>query len=143
MQSQIEAFLAEHVCDVCHGKRLQPEALAVTVHDVSIDSVVGMSVSEALTHFGKLRLSKDEAVLGDRIIAEIVSKLRFLEEVGLGYLALERRADTLSGGEAQRIRLAAQLGSSLTGACYVLDEPTIGSTSARQRTLGVDAAGAP
>ena len=126
VQSQIEGYLADHTCDACKGKRLKPEALAVTVHGVTIDTVVGMSVDEALEHFEGLRLSEDEKLLGDRIVAEIMSKLRFLREVGLGYLALERRADTLSGGEAQRIRLAAQLGSSLTGACYVLDEPTIG-----------------
>ncbi len=126
VQSQVESYLADHTCDACKGKRLKPEALTVTVHGVTIDTVVGMSVDEALQHFEGMRISDDEKVLGERIVAEIVSKLRFLREVGLGYLALERRADTLSGGEAQRIRLAAQLGSSLTGACYVLDEPTIG-----------------
>ncbi len=126
VQSQIESFLNEQVCEACKGKRLKPEALTVTVHGETIDNVVGMSVDDALEHFEGLRLREDEKVLGERIVAEIVSKLRFLREVGLGYLSLERRADTLSGGEAQRIRLAAQLGSSLTGACYVLDEPTIG-----------------
>ena len=125
-QTQIESFLAAQVCPECQGKRLKPEALAVTMHGATIDGVVGMSVSDGLAFFTKLKLSKDEQVIGDRVVAEIISKLRFLDEVGLGYLTLDRRADTLSGGEAQRIRLAAQLGSSLTGACYVLDEPTIG-----------------
>ncbi|MBC7793730.1 MAG: excinuclease ABC subunit UvrA, partial [Clostridia bacterium] len=125
-QTQIESFLAAQVCGACQGKRLKPEALAVTMHGATIDGIVGMSVRDALSFFAKVRLSVDEKIIGERVVAEIVSKLTFLEEVGLGYLSLERRADTLSGGEAQRIRLAAQLGSSLTGACYVLDEPTIG-----------------
>ncbi|MEL6546827.1 MAG: excinuclease ABC subunit UvrA, partial [Myxococcota bacterium] len=126
VERQIESFVQELVCPDCDGKRLRPEALAVQVHGRAIDEVAAMNVDEAAKHFAKLKLTPSEKIIGERIIAEIRSKLAFLQEVGLSYLTLDRRANTLSGGELQRIRLAAQLGSNLTGACYVLDEPTIG-----------------
>ncbi len=126
VERQIDGFVQELTCPDCDGKRLRPEALSVQVQGLAIDEITAMTVDDAAAHFAKLRLTPSEKVIGDRIVAEIRAKLAFLQEVGLGYLSLDRRADTLSGGELQRIRLAAQLGSNLTGACYVLDEPTIG-----------------
>ncbi|NLE02111.1 MAG: excinuclease ABC subunit UvrA [Fibrobacter sp.] len=117
---------AERICPSCNGKRLKPEALSVRLYDKSIDEYSGQSVAEAHSFFRKIRLrGRDAAIAGD-IIAELVSRLSFLEQVGLEYLTLDRAAPTLSGGEAQRIRLAAQLGTNLRGVCYILDEPTIG-----------------
>ena len=114
------------VCRDCGGRRLRPEALAVRYHDASIADYAAYSVSEAEQHFRALRLRGREAEIARDVLAELRARLRFLVEVGLGYLTLDRSAPTLSGGEAQRIRLAAQLGSNLRGVCYILDEPTIG-----------------
>ena len=113
-------------CDVCHGQRLNRTALAVKFADRSIAELARQSVTEAGAFFRKLSLTGRDAEIARDALAEIGSRLSFLEEVGLGYLALDRAAPTLSGGEAQRIRLAAQLGSNLQGVAYVLDEPTIG-----------------
>jgi excinuclease ABC subunit A len=113
-------------CDACHGARLNPLALAVTFRDRSIAALTQQSVADARAFFDALTLAGREAEIARDALAEIRSRLSFLEEVGLGYLALDRAAPTLSGGEAQRIRLAAQLGSNLQGVAYVLDEPTIG-----------------
>ncbi|MFP4415661.1 MAG: excinuclease ABC subunit UvrA [Chitinispirillaceae bacterium] len=117
---------AERTCPACDGRRLRPEALAVELHGHSITDYTDLSVRQARKHLRTMKWdSREKAISGD-IIAELLSRLKFLEEVGLGYLTLDRAAPTLSGGEAQRIRLAAQLGSNLRGVCYVLDEPTIG-----------------
>ena len=113
-------------CRSCAGARLNPVALQLRFRERSIAALTAMSVTGLGAFFGKLRLSAREEAIGRDAMAEIASRLAFLERVGLGYLALERAAPTLSGGEAQRIRLAAQLGSNLQGVCYVLDEPTIG-----------------
>ena len=113
-------------CDVCHGQRLNRTALAVKFRDRSIAELARQSVTDAGEFFRKLSLTGRDAEIARDVLAEIRSRLSFLEEVGLGYLTLDRAAPTLSGGEAQRIRLAAQLGSNLQGVCYVLDEPTIG-----------------
>jgi excinuclease ABC subunit A len=113
-------------CEACQGQRLNPTALAVTVAGHSIAQLAQLSVGDARVHFERLTLAGREAEIARDALAEIRSRLSFLEEVGLGYLALDRAAPTLSGGEAQRIRLAAQLGSNLQGVAYVLDEPTIG-----------------
>ena len=113
-------------CESCHGKRLNPTALAVTFAGKSIAELAELPVTEAGGLFNRLTLSGREAEIARDALAEIRSRLSFLEEVGLGYLALDRAAPTLSGGEAQRIRLAAQLGSNLQGVAYILDEPTIG-----------------
>ncbi len=116
-------------CDVCFGKRLRPEALNVFLDDVekiNIVDITALSIQDALTYFERLPLSKKEQEIAAVVIKEIESRLKFMLNVGLNYLALNRKADTLSGGEAQRIRLASQLGSQLVGALYVLDEPTIG-----------------
>lgn len=114
------------VCGGCEGKRLNPTALAVTFHGQTIADLVNQTVSEALNWVQQLRLTEREALIAKDIQVEMVGRLRFLQEVGLDYLSLDRSAPTLSGGEAQRIRLASQLGTNLEGVCYVLDEPSIG-----------------
>ncbi len=114
------------ICSDCHGDRLNPVALNVFWHDKRIADIGHMTIDEAASFFTKLKLDAREAAIAEDAIKEITSRLAFLQEVGLGYLTLDRSAPTLSGGEAQRIRLAAQLGSNLQGVCYVLDEPTIG-----------------
>jgi excinuclease ABC subunit A len=116
----------EHLCGSCHGARLNPLALQLRFRERSIAQLAAMSVRDLVIFFDKLRLGTREATIARDALAEISGRLGFLQRVGLGYLALDRAAPTLSGGEAQRIRLAAQLGSNLQGVCYVLDEPTIG-----------------
>jgi excinuclease ABC subunit A len=116
----------ERPCPGCKGSRLRPEALAVKFRDLNIAGMTTWSVAEAEHHFSGLKLRGREAEIARDIVAELRSRLAFLREVGLPYLSLSRSAPTLSGGEAQRIRLAAQLGSNLRGVCYILDEPTIG-----------------
>ncbi|MCC9595672.1 excinuclease ABC subunit UvrA [Rubrivivax sp. JA1055] len=118
--------LADQPCPECHGARLNPAALAVTFDDESIGAIARLSVRETRAWVEALDLTGRDAEIARDIVTEIRSRLQFLEDVGLGYLTLDRAAPTLSGGEAQRIRLAAQLGSNLQGVCYVLDEPTIG-----------------
>ena len=113
-------------CEACAGRRLKPEALAVRLHGESIAEVTARSVADAHASFKKLKLEAREREIARDVVPELVSRLGFLDLVGLGYLTLDRAAPTLSGGEAQRIRLAAQLGSNLRGVCYILDEPTIG-----------------
>ncbi len=113
-------------CPDCHGQRLNETALAVRFREQSIAELSALSVEQAADWFGDLALQGREAMIARDILPEIRNRLAFLKEVGLGYLALDRAAPTLSGGEAQRIRLASQLGSNLQGVCYVLDEPTIG-----------------
>ena len=126
LRERIEPFIIEQPCSSCHGARLKPEILAVTVGDKSIYDVCCMSTRDALAFFESLTLSERESFIGARIVKEIVERLRFLVDVGLGYLTLERSATTLSGGEAQRIRLATQIGAGLMGVLYILDEPSIG-----------------
>ena len=113
-------------CSQCAGRRLNPIALAVRFQSHTIDEITNFTIAEAREFFSKIKLTKREQLVTQDVISELLSRLSFLESVGLAYLSLDRGAPTLSGGEAQRIRLAAQLGSSLCGACYVLDEPTIG-----------------
>lgn len=116
----------EHPCPLCSGRRLRPEALAVRFRDREITGFTQMSVDQAAKFFQTLKLRPVEMEIARDIVAEIGARLSFLKEVGLPYLSLERAAPTLSSGEAQRIRLASQLGSNLRGVCYILDEPTIG-----------------
>lgn len=131
--SELDGLMTEVPCSACRGRRLNPRAQAVKVEGKAIWEITALSIEEAKHYFAKLDLSRsgngngarDQAV-ADKILREIGQRLSFLSEVGLPYLTLDRRADTLSGGEAQRIRLAAQLGSNLRGVCYILDEPTIG-----------------
>src|SRR5690606_23094112 len=113
-------------CPTCQGQRLNRVSLAVRWRDYSIADLASWAVADAARFFRELRLQGREADIARDLLAELRNRLAFLEEVGLSYLALDRAAPTLSGGEAQRIRLAAQLGSNLQGVCYVLDEPTIG-----------------
>lgn len=121
-----EEFIDNVPCPECHGSRLNENSLAVTVGGLNIDEFCRMSVSNALDFTNSLKLTETEAVIAKEIIKEIKSRLGFLKSVGLEYLTLSRRAGTLSGGEAQRIRLATQIGSSLMGVLYILDEPSIG-----------------
>jgi len=115
-----------HTCETCDGQRLNQVALHVRFRDMNIADLTHLAIDETVSFVNKLRLTKREAEIARDLMAEIKSRMAFLQRVGLGYLPLERSAPTLSGGEAQRIRLAAQLGSNLQGVCYVLDEPTIG-----------------
>ena len=121
-----EDFVEEVPCPECQGKRLNELSLAVTVGGIGIDDFCRMSISKALEFVNNLKLSETEMVIAKEIIKEVKSRLGFLESVGLDYLTLTRKAGTLSGGEAQRIRLATQIGSSLMGVLYILDEPSIG-----------------
>ncbi len=128
VRSSIERFMREVVCPVCAGKRLKPEALSVTINNQSIADVCNLPINECLDWIDNLIkiLSDKEMFIGKIVIKEIATRLTFLVDVGLKYLSLSRSANTLAGGEAQRIRLASQVGSGLTGVLYVLDEPTIG-----------------
>ncbi|MHC9544126.1 MAG: excinuclease ABC subunit UvrA [Vulcanimicrobiota bacterium] len=122
----IEKYMARKACPSCHGMRLKPEAIAVTVGDKNISALVSLTVKEARNFIEGLVLSPREKHIARQILKEIRARLSFMADVGLDYLSLERGASTLSGGEAQRIRLATQIGSSLVGVLYVLDEPSIG-----------------
>jgi len=126
VRKEIEKFMAERPCPVCEGKRLKPEILAVTVNDKNIADVTTYSIGEAASFFGSLTLNDRDAHIATQILKEINARLSFLGDVGLEYLTLDRSANTLAGGEAQRIRLATQIGSSLMGVLYILDEPSIG-----------------
>ncbi|MBR4157791.1 MAG: excinuclease ABC subunit UvrA [Oscillospiraceae bacterium] len=126
MRMEIEQCMSEHECPSCHGQRLKKEALAVTVGGISLAAFTMMSVTDALRFLDDLHLTEKESIIADRIIKEIRARLGFLQSVGLQYLTLSRSAGTLSGGESQRIRLATQIGSSLMGVLYILDEPSIG-----------------
>ena len=121
-----ERFMREVQCPVCKGKRLKPEALAVKINGKNIDDIASMQVSAAKDFFAGLKLSDKEKIIAKDVLKEINARLNFLNSVGLSYLTLNRKSQTLSGGEAQRIHLATQIGSGLTGVLYVLDEPTIG-----------------
>ncbi|MGE3707497.1 MAG: excinuclease ABC subunit UvrA, partial [Vicinamibacterales bacterium] len=145
-QAELEAYRALRECDTCHGHRLKAQSLAVRVKGRTMADYVDLPISEALEAFDRLELSNREAIIAERILREIRERVRFLHDVGVGYLTLGRSAATLSGGEGQRIRLATQIGANLTGVLYVLDEPSIGlhqrdnrkllSTLARLRDLG-------
>ena len=126
LRARLEKYIHEVPCPTCHGARLKPEMLAVTVGDKSIYDVCCMSCRESLEFFRTLRLTERQEFIGGRIVKEIVERLRFLVDVGLDYLTLARASATLSGGEAQRIRLATQIGAGLMGVLYILDEPSIG-----------------
>ncbi len=125
-REEISNVMSEELCPKCHGKRLKKEYLAVTVGGKNISELTDLSVVSFLKFIDSLQLSDRELLIGERIIKEIKERLGFLQNVGLGYLTLSRSAGTLSGGESQRIRLATQIGSSLVGVLYILDEPSIG-----------------
>ena len=146
VQDDLEPYRTLRECAACHGQRLRPESLAVRVKGRGLAGYVNLPISEALDVFEGFELTEREALIATRVLREIRERLRFLHDVGVGYLTLNRSAATLSGGEGQRIRLATQIGANLTGVLYVLDEPSIGlhqrdnrkllSTLARLRDLG-------
>jgi excinuclease ABC subunit A len=125
-RSEYEEYMSSRPCPACGGKRLKPEALAVRIGGLNIAEVAAFSVREAQQFFARLELSEREQLIAERVLKEIQARLGFLVNVGLDYLTLDRVTGTLSGGEAQRIRLATQIGSSLMGVLYILDEPSIG-----------------
>jgi excinuclease ABC subunit A len=126
MRERIEEYMSFRPCPECNGARLKPEVLAVTVGDKNIHQFTQMSVTRALEFLDELDLTETEQLIGTRIVKEIRERLTFLDNVGVGYLQLDRASATLSGGEAQRLRLATQIGSQLVGVLYILDEPSIG-----------------
>ncbi|GBD03856.1 UvrABC system protein A [bacterium HR19] len=122
----VERYISSFICQTCGGSRLKKEALSVLINGKSINDIVNMTVEEALEFFRNIRFPEGKKEIAERILSEIISRLEFIKDVGLGYLELSRESSTLSSGEAQRLKLAAQLGSRLTGVLYVLDEPTCG-----------------
>ena len=126
MKTSLEKYMTHRECAACRGKRLRPEALGVTVGGKNIYDLTFLSVADSIEFFDRLELSESQQKIASQVLKEIKSRLKFLKDVGLDYLTLERAAETLSGGEAQRIRLATQIGSSLVGVMYILDEPSIG-----------------
>ncbi|MCK6554067.1 excinuclease ABC subunit UvrA [Candidatus Binatia bacterium] len=135
MREELERFMNSRPCESCHGARLKPEALAVRLHGKSIVDVTAMSIRQAIGYFSALPLTPQEHEIARRILKEVTERLGFLADVGLDYLTLDRPAATLSGGEAQRIRLATQIGASLVGVLYILDEPSIGLHQQDNRRL--------
>ena len=126
IRREIELVMSDCSCPTCRGKRLKKEILCVTVGDKNISEITDLSVSSAIKFFEKIELTEKEKLIAQRVLKEIIERLSFLNSVGLEYLTLSRSAGTLSGGESQRIRLATQIGSSLMGVLYILDEPSIG-----------------
>jgi excinuclease ABC subunit A len=126
MKAEIEKYMATLVCPVCNGTRFKPETLSVKIGDKNIAEVSAMSIDNTKAFFDSLNLTQTQHIIADRVLKELNARLSFLTNVGLSYLTLSRAAGTLSGGEAQRIRLATQIGSGLTGVLYILDEPSIG-----------------
>ena len=126
VRQRLRRCMSRQLCPTCKGQRLRPESVACTVNDVSIVKLLAMSIGDAVRFFGGLKLNDYEQRVASEVLLEIQQRLGFLSDVGLDYLTLDRESGTLSGGEAQRLRLATQIGSGLTGVLYVLDEPTIG-----------------
>lgn len=126
VRDELSQYLSEDICRSCSGLRLRPESLSVFIGEWNIGQLVSMPVDELLQVIKNLSLNDRDSSIIDQVLSELIKRLEFLVQVGAGYLSLNRRADTLSGGESQRIRLATQIGSKLTGVLYVLDEPTIG-----------------
>ena len=135
VRQKIEEYMADRPCPECRGARLKPTSLAVTVGEQNIHQFTLLSVRESLAFLDQLTLTDTERLIGGRVIKEIGERLRFLNDVGVGYLSLQRASATLSGGEAQRIRLATQIGSALVGVLYILDEPSIGLHQRDNRRL--------
>ena len=126
MRQDLEEFMTSNPCPDCNGHRLKPEALAILIGGKNICQLTNMTVRDCMEFFKKLELAPKQAIIARQVLKEIMARLQFLNDVGLEYLTLDRSAGTLSGGEAQRIRLATQIGSGLTGVLYILDEPSIG-----------------
>lgn len=123
---EISKYQSKHLCPVCHGQRLNEKALSIKINGLNISQICDYSIDKLILFFNNLELSKTDFEISSRIIKEIVGRLNFLQEVGLNYLTMSRNAESLSGGESQRIRLATQIGSGLMGVLYILDEPSIG-----------------
>jgi excinuclease ABC subunit A len=126
VKARLHSYFGELPCRSCNGTRLRPEAAAVTVGGINIHQLASLSIEKAQEFFNKLILNEEQSLIAAQILKEIKARLKFMVDVGIGYLTLDRRSGTLAGGETQRIRLATQVGSGLVGVCYVLDEPTIG-----------------
>lgn len=126
VKARLHNFQSEQPCEACKGARLKPQALAVTVGGMNIREATALTISRALEFYGQLKLNTEETAIAAPVLKEVCARLGFMNNVGLGYLSLDRQTGSLSGGEFQRIRLATQVGSGLVGVCYVLDEPTIG-----------------
>ncbi|MFA6193713.1 MAG: excinuclease ABC subunit UvrA [Parcubacteria group bacterium] len=126
VRADIEKYMSRSACPACKGSRYKPEALLITVGNQNIAQISSVSVQETLKFFENIKLNKREKIIADKILKEVKNRLKFLEDVGLGYLTLARSANTLAGGETQRIRLASQIGSQLVGVLYILDEPSVG-----------------
>jgi excinuclease ABC subunit A len=138
VKTRLHSYLSEQPCRSCQGTRLRPEAIAVTVGDKNIHQLTSLSIEKAQEFFDNLRLDEEKSLIAAQVLKEIKARLQFMVDVGLGYLTLNRMSSTLAGGEAQRIRLATQVGSGLVGVCYVLDEPTIGLHKRdNERLLGI------
>ncbi len=135
VRGYMESFMREVPCRKCNGSRLKPESLAVTIDGISIFDICSMSIELCLETINGLSMSERQAAIAERLLREISARLEFLDDVGLGYLSLSRSASSLAGGEAQRIRLASQIGSGLVGVLYVLDEPSIGLHQRDNRKL--------
>src|SRR4029077_14714336 len=135
LREEIERFMSLEPCDTCNGARLKPESLSVTIGEKNIAHYTGLTIKEANVAFANLTLTPREQQIAHMVLKEIRERLGFLLNVGLGYLSLSRTAATLSGGEGQRIRLATQIGSSLVGVLYILDEPSIGLHQRDNRRL--------
>ena len=141
MRQKLTGFMSRQPCTDCHGARLRPESLACTVGGKSIVDVTRMSITQAVDFLNRLDLTAQERQIAQEVLKEIRQRLRFLVNVGLDYLTLDRESGTLSGGEAQRIRLATQIGAGLVGVLYVLDEPSIGLHQRDNREADPDAEG--
>jgi len=126
VKTRLTGYLSQQPCQSCQGARLRPEAIAVKIGGKSINELAALNIEEAQRSFSRLKLDKERTIIAAAVLKEIKARLKFMVDVGLGYLTLDRMSSTLAGGEAQRIRLATQVGSGLVGVCYVLDEPTIG-----------------
>ena len=138
VKARLHSYLSEQPCCSCKGTRLRPEAIGVTVGDKNIFELTSLSIEKAQKFFSGLKLDQERSLIASEVLKEIKARLKFMVDVGLGYLTLDRKSSTLSGGEAQRIRLATQVGSGLVGVCYVLDEPTIGLHKRdNERLLGI------
>jgi len=138
VKARLHSYLSEQPCQVCAGTRLRPQARCVTIGGKNIFELSSMSISKAQRFFGSVKFDTERTIIAAEILKEIKNRLKFMVDVGLGYLTLDRRSGTLSGGEAQRIKLATQVGSGLVGVCYVLDEPTIGLHNRdNKRLLGI------
>ena len=126
IRNELAKLMSESSCDICSGSRLNEESRNVFINNTQIHSITGMRINDSLNFIRNMKLEGSKQKIAEKILKEIKDRLTFLEDVGLNYLTLDRSAETLSGGEAQRIRLASQIGSGLVGVTYVLDEPSIG-----------------